>query len=77
MAGAGRARAIGTLTLRAGDRQWTLGEGEPAATLTVADEGELARVIGARRSDDVVRAMAWTGDPEPWIPVLPLFRPGR
>ncbi|MDX6219956.1 MAG: hypothetical protein QOJ48_1637, partial [Frankiales bacterium] len=69
-----RAEGIGTLNLRAGERRWALGVGEPAATLTLPDEGELARVIGARRSDDVVRQMDWTGDPEPWIPVLPLFR---
>jgi uncharacterized protein (TIGR03083 family) len=72
-----RAEGLGTLTLNAGDRSWTLGEGGPVATLTVADEGELARVIGGRRSDDVVRGLDWTGDPEPWIPVLPLFRSGR
>jgi uncharacterized protein (TIGR03083 family) len=72
-----RAAGIGTLTIRAGERDWVLGEGSPSATLTVANEGELARVIGARRSDDVVRAMDWTGDPEPWIPVLPLFRSDR
>lgn len=72
-----RADGIGTLTIRAGDREWVLGDGDPAATLSAPDEGELARVIGARRSDDVVRAMDWTGDPEPWIPVLPLFRADR
>ena len=72
-----RAEGVGTLTLRAGERTWTLGAGSPSATLTAPDEGELGRVIGARRSDDAVRAMDWTGDPEPWLPVLPLFRPGR
>jgi len=72
-----RAEGVGTLTLRAGEAAWTLGEGEPATTLTVADEGELARVVGARRGDDAVRALEWEGDPEPWLPVLPLFRPTR
>ncbi len=72
-----RAEGRGTLTLKAGERTWTLGEGEPSATLVAPDEGELGRVIGARRSDDQVRAMDWAGDPEPWIPVLPLFRAGR
>ena len=35
------------------------------------------RVVGGRRTDDEVRALDWTGDPEPWLPVLPLFRPSR
>ena len=69
-----RADGLGTLTIHAGERTWTLGGGEPVATLTVPDEAELARVIGARRDDDAVRQMDWSGDPEPWIPVLPLFR---
>ena len=72
-----RADGVGTLTLRAGGRAWELGSGGPSAALTVDDEGELGRVIGARRSDDAVRALQWEGDPEPWLPVLPLFRPGR
>jgi uncharacterized protein (TIGR03083 family) len=72
-----RAEGVGTLVLSAGERSWTVGDGAPSATLTVPDEGELARVVGARRADEVVRAMAWTGDPEPWIPVLPLFRDAR
>jgi uncharacterized protein (TIGR03083 family) len=72
-----RADGLGTLTLHAGSRSWELGAGEPTASLTVPDEGELSRVVAARRSDDAVRAHAWTGDPEPWIDVLPLFRAGR
>ena len=73
----GRAEGIGTLTLRAGDGEWVLGEGDPQSSLTVAHAGELGRVIGARRDDAAVRGMTWEGDPEPWLPVLPLFRPGR
>ena len=72
-----RADGLGTLTVRAGDATWALGEGEPQTTLTAPGTGELARVFGARRSDDAVRALAWDGDPEPWVPVLPLFRADR
>jgi uncharacterized protein (TIGR03083 family) len=72
-----RAPEQGSLTLWAGGRSWTLGEGGPEASLRVMDTGELGRVVGGRRSDDAVRALDWTGDPEPWIPVLPLFREGR
>ena len=72
-----RAEGLGTLTIRSAERSWTLGDGEPSTTLTVPDEGELARVIGGRRSDDEVRALDWAGDPEPWVTVLPLFHASR
>jgi uncharacterized protein (TIGR03083 family) len=72
-----RAKEIGTLTLRAGDRSWTIGSGEPAASLTAPDEGELARVVAGRRTDEQVLAHEWTGDPAPWLAALPLFRDDR
>lgn len=71
-----RVPATGSVQLWAGGRSWTLGEGEPSASLRVMDTGELARVLGGRRSEDAIRGLDWTGDPEPWIPALPLFRPG-
>ncbi|MBK5305133.1 MAG: maleylpyruvate isomerase family mycothiol-dependent enzyme [Frankiaceae bacterium] len=64
------------LAITAGERSWTAGEGEPAMSLAASDEGELARVLGGRRSHDRMRAMAWTGDPEPYLPHLTLFPPG-
>lgn len=64
----------GTLRITSGERSWTIGAGEPVATLDVPDAGELLRVVGGRRDDAAVRALDWTGDPEPWLPVLPLFR---
>jgi uncharacterized protein (TIGR03083 family) len=72
-----RADGIGSLTLRAGDRAWTIGSGEPHASVTAPDEGELARVVGGRRTDEEVLALDWTGDPTPWLDALPLFRDGR
>jgi uncharacterized protein (TIGR03083 family) len=50
----------------AGERAWTVGEGEPVATVT-ADPFELARAVSGRRSPDQVRAFGWNGDPEPFI----------
>lgn len=64
------------LRIRAGDQEWTAGEGEPGASFAVSDERELARVLGGRRSHDRMRALAWTGDPEPYLPHLTLFPPG-
>ena len=57
------------------DREWTLGEGEPVATLTVPDKGELQRVLGGRRALATMRALDWQGDPEPYLPHLTLFPP--
>lgn len=58
-----------TLRIRAGSREWTIGDGEPAATVT-ADPFELARAASGRRSWDQVRALDWDGDPEPFKPLF-------
>lgn len=63
------------LTVSAGPRTWTLGEGEPRGSLAAAGEGELSRALGGRRSDDQLRALAWSTDPEPYLAPL-RFRPG-
>lgn len=56
-----------TFTIVAGAREWTVGTGEPLATVT-ADPFELARAASGRRSPEQVRAFAWDGDPEPFLP---------
>lgn len=50
-------------------RDWMVGKGEPAATVT-ASTFELFRALGGRRSQDQVRALAWEGDPEPYLPIF-------
>lgn len=75
-AGKRAADVPGTLRLACGSRRWTLGAGGPEAVLDVPDAAELLRVVGGRRSAAEVRALGWTGDPEPWLPVLPLFGSG-
>lgn len=72
-----RAKGVGTLVLHSEGNSGTIGEGEPTAELRMDDRGEVARVFGGRRTDDQIRALDWTGDPEPWLPVLPLFRDDR
>jgi uncharacterized protein (TIGR03083 family) len=59
------------LRLRAGCREWVEGSGRPAAALA-ADAFELFRALSGRRCPDQVRALAWEGDPEPY---LDLFAP--
>lgn len=57
------------LRLRDGTREWVLGDGEPAATLT-ADRHALFRAIAGRRSAREIRSYDWRGDPEPYLPVI-------
>jgi uncharacterized protein (TIGR03083 family) len=52
--------------IRAGTREWVIGEGEPVATLT-GDPFELGRAASGRRSPDQIRAYDWEGDPEPFM----------
>jgi uncharacterized protein (TIGR03083 family) len=52
--------------IRAGSREWVVGEGEPVATLN-GDPFELARAASGRRSPGQIRAYDWDGDPEPFI----------
>ena len=59
------------LRLRAGGREWVEGSTRPAAALA-ADAFELFRALSGRRTLDQVRALAWDGDPEPY---LDLFAP--
>lgn len=71
------AAGLPALTARAGDRDRTAGSGEVAATVTAPNEGELARVFAGRRSAEQLRALDWTGDPEPYLPHLAEFTPGE
>jgi uncharacterized protein (TIGR03083 family) len=57
------------LRLRTWDHEWVEGSGPPAAELT-ADPFELFRTLSGRRSLDQVRALAWDGDPEPYLDLL-------
>lgn len=57
------------LRVEADHLSWTLGDGEPVATLT-ADRFELMRAFSGRRSPAQVKAMGWRGDPTPFIPMF-------
>ena len=63
----------GTLSVRSGGEVWTGGSGgDPEAAVEVAP-WELFRGVMSRRSAAQIRAWAWTGDPEPWLPGLCVF----
>lgn len=55
-----------------GDTEWTLGPGEPAATVEVP-RFELFRAVFGRRSAAQVRGWPWDGDPTPYLEHLNVF----
>jgi uncharacterized protein (TIGR03083 family) len=71
-----KVEAAGLAPMRLVGGRTALGAEDAAVTLTVPGEGELARVLGGRRSHEQIRELDWTGDPEPYLPHLPLFPPG-
>jgi uncharacterized protein (TIGR03083 family) len=62
------------LVLKADDREVVAGAGDPGATVT-ASAFELLRSISGRRTHDEIRALAWTGDPEPYLAVIAPYAP--
>lgn len=58
---------IAPLRLEVEDKSYDFGAGEPGATVK-ATRFELFRALSGRRSPEQIRAYAWTGDPEPYIP---------
>jgi uncharacterized protein (TIGR03083 family) len=65
---------LGALRLQAGSQEWTMGEGDVAASVSTTPL-ELFRVVAGRRSAAQVRALDWTGDPTPYLDVLSAFGP--
>jgi uncharacterized protein (TIGR03083 family) len=69
-----RIRALGLppLAIRYGDKERVLGDGGPAATVE-AERFEIFRALSGRRSRDQILGMSWTGDPEPYLPLIPAY----
>ncbi|HVF05062.1 MAG TPA: maleylpyruvate isomerase family mycothiol-dependent enzyme [Frankiaceae bacterium] len=60
---------LGPLRLSAGEREWTLGDGEPVATVS-GPAFELFRAVSGRRSRAQLLALDWTGDAAAYLDVL-------
>jgi uncharacterized protein (TIGR03083 family) len=60
------AAGLPPLRLLAGIKEWVIGPGEPAATVTT-EPYELARFICFRRTADEARNYAWEGDADAYI----------
>lgn len=63
------AHRLPTLRLSTESAQWTVGDGEPAATLT-ADSYDLVRALAGRRAPVQITAMNWSRDSHRWLPAF-------
>jgi uncharacterized protein (TIGR03083 family) len=62
------------LELRYEGKSRVLGEGEPGASVA-ASRYELVRALANRRSTAQIRAYEWSGDAEPYLPIIPAYNP--
>jgi uncharacterized protein (TIGR03083 family) len=64
----------GTITVHAGEREFTAGSGDPVTTLDV-DPYEFWRAALGRRSTAQMAGWNWSGDPAPYLKAIPVFGP--
>lgn len=64
-----KARSLPALQVRAGEREWVLGEGAPAASLE-GSPFDLFRAMTGRRSANQIRGLRWEGDAERFVPAF-------
>ena len=62
------------LLLRTPERDYQAGSGSPPATVS-ASAWELFRALGSRRSTGQILALAWSGDPRPYLTLLSAYGP--
>ena len=63
------AHRLPALRLSDGSTQWTVGDGDPAATVT-ASRHDLCRSLAGRRSHDQIAALDWDRDSHRWLPAF-------
>jgi hypothetical protein len=71
-----RMRGLPALRLRYGGKERILGEdgGEPGASLS-ADRFQICRALSGRRSRAQILQMDWSGDPGPYVGLIPAYGP--
>ncbi|MCT2583760.1 maleylpyruvate isomerase family mycothiol-dependent enzyme [Actinophytocola gossypii] len=63
------AHHLPALRLSTGSTRWTVGDGEPVATVT-ADRHDLYRSLAGRRSHSQITALGWDRDSHRWLPAF-------
>jgi hypothetical protein len=66
------ALGVPALRLHYGEKERVVGDGEPVATVT-AERFELYRALAGRRSRRQILRYEWTGDPGPYLPIIPAY----
>lgn len=66
------AAKLPALVIRAGDREWIVGDGDPGATVS-AEPFEMFRALTGRRTKEQVGAFEWTGNPNPYLGEFSMF----
>jgi uncharacterized protein (TIGR03083 family) len=69
LAGSIKARGLPALRVRAGDREWILGDGEPKASVA-GSPFDLVRAMTGRRSEAQIRQLHWDGDVDTFLPAF-------
>jgi uncharacterized protein (TIGR03083 family) len=64
-----RQRGLPALRIETDGRHWTIGEGEPVATLS-GPRNDVYRSLAGRRTHEQIAALGWTAEPTPWLPAF-------
>jgi hypothetical protein len=64
-----KGRGLPALRVQAGDREWVVGEGEPAASVA-GSAFDLFRAVTGRRSEAQIRKLRWDGDVDTFVPAF-------
>jgi hypothetical protein len=71
-----QAKGLPALRLRAGEREWVVGDGIPVTTVT-APPFELFRALSGRRSMQQIQSFSWDGDAAGHLEVFSPFDPPK
>ena len=63
---------IPAVEVNAGDKTWVAGNGDPQVSVS-AEPFEMLRSLTGRRTREQVRALDWSGDPEPYLDLFSMY----
>jgi uncharacterized protein (TIGR03083 family) len=66
-------RELPAVRLRAGEKEWVAGAGEPATEVEAPSAFDLLRGLTGRRTRDEIAGFRWTGDAEPFLDLFSMY----